>query len=159
MMFLCAWATCLKVVMKDWLWLLFLVEPWVYFVFSPDAWLLSRHKIDALCWLLYSNVIELCNVFSSCLGRQPRTFCLNRCDVALSDVRRLRFPNYKLFSFIAIPDFQSLTTFTSWSEEQGRTEQPAREGKDMRKGGGRVIRMLSILGQSCQSINLINDKF
>lgn len=158
-MFPCAGATCLKVIMKDWLWLLFLVEPWVYFVFSPDAWLLSRHKIDALCRLLFSNVTELCNVFDSCLGRQPRMFCLNRCDVALSNVRKLRFPNYKLFSFIAIPAFQSLTTFTSGSEEQGRIEQSTGEGKDMRKGGGRVIRMLSIHGRSCQSTNLINNKF
>lgn len=159
MMFPCAWATHLKVIMKDWLWLLFLVEPWVYFVFSPDAWLLSRHKIDALCRLLCSNIIELCNVFDSCLGCQPRMLCLNRCDVALSNVHKLRFPNYKLFSFIAIPAFQSLRIFTSGSEEQGRTEQPVGEGKDMRKGGGGEIRMHSRHGRSCQSTNLINNKF
>lgn len=158
-MFPCAWATCLKVIMKDWFWLLFLLEPWVYFVFPPDAWLLSRHKIDALCRLLYSHVIELCNVFDSCLGRQPRMFCLNRCDMALSNVHKWRFPNYKLFSFIAVPAFQSLRTFTSGSEELERTEQPAGEGEDMGKGGGRVIRMLSIHGRSCQSTNLINNKF
>lgn len=79
--------------------------------------------------------------------------------MALSNIHKLRFPNYKLFSFIVIPAFQSLTTFTRGREEQGRTEQPAGEGKDMRKGGGRIIRMHSIHGRSYQSTNLIKNKF
>lgn len=138
MMFPCAGPTRLKVIMKDWLWILFLVEPWVYSVFSPDAWLLPRHKIDALCWLLYSNVIELCNIFDSCLGRQPRMLYLNRCDVALSNVHKLRFPHYELFSAIAIPDFQSLTALTSGSVEQGRTGQAGGMGRTCEREEGEL---------------------
>lgn len=116
----------------------------------------NKKKTDALCRLFYNNIIEFCNVFDSCLGCQPRMLCLNRCDMALSNIHKLRFTNYKLFSFIALPAFQSLKTFTSGSKEQGKAEQSGGDGKEIWKGSGREIRMHYIQVRSCQGTNLIN---
>jgi hypothetical protein len=54
---------------------------------------------------------------------------LNSFNTVLSNIHKLRFSNYKLFSFTAIRAFQSLTTFTSVWRDEERAGQLDRDGR------------------------------